>query len=249
LQGISFTIPAHQCLALVGVNGAGKSTLVKLITRLYDPTQGQILWDGVDIREFEVAAYRHRLSTVFQDFVRYQLPVWENIGLGDVAHIQQREQIMTAARQADIAGRIDALPNGYETQLSRWLARGEQGTDLSGGEWQKIAIARAFMRQADLILLDEPTAALDSETESRLVQLLTQLKTGRTSLLISHRFSTVKLADRIVVMDAGRVSECGRHAELMAAEKLYYRMYTAQADLFYRQDTVQMPISGYPPVG
>jgi ATP-binding cassette, subfamily B, bacterial len=249
LQGISFTIPAHQCLALVGVNGAGKSTLVKLITRLYDPTQGQILWDGVDIREFDVAGYRRRLSTVFQDFVRYQLPVWENIGLGDVPRIDRREQIMAAARQADIAGRIDALPNGYETQLSRWLARGEQGTDLSGGEWQKIAIARAFMREADLILLDEPTAALDSETESRLVQLLTQLKTGRTSLLISHRFSTVKLADRIVVMDGGQVSECGRHAQLMATEGLYYRMYTAQADLFYRQDTVQMPISGYPPVG
>ena len=249
LQGISFTIPAHQCLALVGVNGAGKSTLVKLITRLYDPTKGQILWDGVDIREFDVAGYRRRLSTVFQDFVRYQLPVWENIGLGDVPHIDRRQQIMAAARQADIAGRIDALPNGYETQLSRWLARGQTGTDLSGGEWQKIAIARAFIREADLILLDEPTAALDSETESRLVQLLTQLKTGRTSLLISHRFSTVKLADRIVVMDTGRVSECGRHAELMAAEKLYYRMYTAQAELFYRQDTVQMPISGYPPVG
>ena len=249
LQGISFTIPAHQCLALVGVNGAGKSTLVKLISRLYDPTQGQILWDGVDIREFDVAGYRRRLSTVFQDFVRYQLPVWENIGLGDVPRIDRREQIMATARQADIAGRIDALPNGYETQLSRWLARGQTGTDLSGGEWQKIAIARAFIREADLILLDEPTAALDSETESRLVQLLTQLKTGRTSLLISHRFSTVKLADRIVVMDTGRVSECGRHAELMAAEKLYYRMYTAQADLFYRQDTVQVTVSGYPPVG
>jgi len=249
LQGISFTIPANQCLALVGVNGAGKSTLVKLITRLYDPTQGQILWDGIDIREFDVAGYRRRLSTVFQDFVRYQLPVWENIGLGDVPHIDRREQIMAAARQADVANCIDALPNGYETQLSRWLARGQTGTDLSGGEWQKIAIARAFMRQADLILLDEPTAALDSETESRLVQLLTQLKAGRTSLLISHRFSTVKLADRIVVMDAGQVSECGSHAQLMAAEKLYYRMYTAQADLFYRQDTVQMPISGYPPMG
>jgi ATP-binding cassette, subfamily B, bacterial len=236
LQGISFSIPAHQCLALVGVNGAGKSTLLKLITRLYDPTQGQILWDGVDIREFDVAGYRRRLSTVFQDFVRYQLPVWENIGLGDVAHIDRREQIMAAARQADIAGRIDALPNGYETQLSRWLARGEQGTDLSGGEWQKIAIARAFMREADLILLDEPTAALDSETESRLVTLLTQLKTGRTSLLISHRFSTVRLADVIVVMDDGRVAECGTHAELMRLNDLYARMYSAQADLYYQNN-------------
>jgi ATP-binding cassette, subfamily B, bacterial len=243
LQGISMTIPANQCLALVGVNGAGKSTLVKLITRLYDPTKGHILWDGVDIREFDVAAYRRRLSTVFQDFVRYQLPVWENIGLGDVAHINQREQIMAAARQADIATRIAALPHGYETQLSRWLARGEQGTDLSGGEWQKIAIARAFMREADLILLDEPTAALDSETESRLVALLTELKSGRTSLLISHRFSTVKLADVIVVMDDGRVSECGTHAELMRLNGLYARMYTAQADLYYQNNHLPQSLS------
>jgi ATP-binding cassette, subfamily B, bacterial len=236
LQGISLTIPANQCLALVGVNGAGKSTLVKLITRLYDPTKGQILYDGIDIREFDVAEYRRRLSAVFQDFVQYQLPVWENIGLGDVARIRQRAPIVAAAQEAGIAGRIAALPNGYETRLSRWLARGEQGTDLSGGEWQKIAIARAFMREADLILLDEPTAALDSETESRLVALLTQLKTGRTSLLISHRFSTVKLADVIVVMDGGRVSECGTHAELMRLNGLYTRMYSAQADLYYQNN-------------
>lgn len=229
LKGISFFMPANQCLALVGANGAGKSTLVKLITRLYDPTRGKILWDGVDIREFAVSEYRSRLSTVFQDFVRYQLPVWENIGLGDVANIDQRQQIIAAARQADITDHIAHLPNGYDTQLSRWLARDDQGTDLSGGEWQKIAIARAFMRQAELILLDEPTASLDSETETRLIQLLTQLKAGRTSLLISHRFSTVKLADMIVVIDDGQVREYGTHAQLIAASGLYDRMYAAQA--------------------
>lgn len=187
--------------------------------------------------------YRSRLSAVFQDFVQYQLPVWENIGLGDVARIRQRAPIMAAAEEAGIAGRIATLPDGYETRLSRWLARGEKGADLSGGEWQKIAIARAFMRKAGLILLDEPTAALDSETESRLVALLTQLKTGRTSLLISHRFSTVKLADVIVVMDHGRVAECGTHAELMGLNGLYARMYSAQADLYYQNNHLPQGLS------
>lgn len=242
LKGVSFFMPAHQCLALVGANGTGKSTLIKLVTRLYDPTDGQILWDGVDIREFGVGQYRSLLSAVFQDFVQYQLPVWENIGLGDVPRVNQRRQIIAAARQADIAARIATLPDGYETQLSRWLAHGEKGTDLSGGEWQKIAIARAFMREAALILLDEPTAALDSEMESRLIQLLTQLKQGRTSLPISHRFSTVKLADMIAVMDGGQVSECGTHRQLMAAQGLYCRMYTAQADLFYRREHPPQPL-------
>ncbi len=232
LKGVSFLAPVNECVALVGANGAGKSTLIKLITRLYDPTQGQIVWDGVDIREFAVADYRRCLSTVFQDFVQYQLPVWENIGLGDVAHIDRRPQIIAAAQQADIADRIAMLPGGYETQLSRWLVHGETGTDLSGGEWQKIAIARAFMREAQFILLDEPTAALDAETESRLIQLLTHLKTGRTSLLISHRFSTVKLADQIVVMEDGQICEQGTHAQLMVGNGLYARMYTTQAGLY-----------------
>ncbi|MBX3055371.1 MAG: ABC transporter ATP-binding protein [Anaerolineae bacterium] len=237
LKGVSFLAPVNQCVALVGANGAGKSTLIKLITRLYDPTQGQIVWDGVDIREFAVADYRRCLSTVFQDFVQYQLPVWENIGLGDVAHIDRRPQIIAAAQQADIADRIAMLPGGYETQLSRWLVHGETGADLSGGEWQKIAIARAFMREAQFILLDEPTAALDAETESRLIQLLTHLKTGGTSLLISHRFSTVKLADQIVVMEDGQICEQGTHAQLMTGNGLYARMYTTQAGL-YQHDSI-----------
>ncbi len=232
LKGVSFCLPANQCLALVGINGVGKSTLVKLITRLYDPTQGQILWDGVDIRDFVVADYRSHLSTVFQDFVRYQLPVWENIGLGDVKRINQRPQIVTAAKQADIASLIATLPKGYETQLSRWLGVGEHGTDLSGGEWQKIAIARAFMRHADLLLLDEPTAALDAETESHLIQLLEKLKRGHTSLLISHRFSTVRMADRIVVLEDGQITEQGTHEALLRLGGQYAKLYGMQAEKY-----------------
>lgn len=232
LKGISFFVPADQCVALVGANGVGKSTLVKLIARLYDPTEGEILWDGVDIRKFAVNAYRGRLSAVFQDFVQYPLPVWENIGLGDVNRIEQREVIRAAAQRANIAARIEQLPHEYDTQLSRWLNSGEQGTDLSGGEWQRVAIARSFMRQDGLRLLDEPTAALDAETEQNIVRLFEALKVGCTTLLISHRFSTVRLADSIVVMEAGKIVERGTHRELMTRAGTYHRMYTAQANLF-----------------
>lgn len=232
LQGVSFFVPAGQCLALVGANGAGKSTLVKLIARLYDPTQGEILWDGVDIRSFQVSSYRRWLSAVFQDYVQYPLPAWENIGLGDVNQIQQPEVIRAAAQRAEIAARIEQLPRGYDTRLSRWLNAGEPGTDLSGGEWQRVAIARSFMRQEGLRLLDEPTSALDSETERSIVALFQQLKVGCTTLLISHRFSTVRMADGILVMEAGRIVEQGSHRDLMAQGGVYHRMYTAQAGLF-----------------
>ncbi len=232
LKGVSFFVPAGQCVALVGANGAGKSTLIKLITRLYDPLRGEILWDGVDICEYAVAEYRSRLSAVLQDFVQYQLPVWENIGMGDVRQIHERRAIRAAAQKAEIAGQIEQLPHGYDTRLSRWLNPGEQGTDLSGGEWQRVAIARSFMRQGDLRLLDEPTSALDSETEQRIVRLFEQLKAGHTTLLISHRFSTVRMADRIAVIEDGQIVERGTHRELMALAGVYHRMYTAQANLF-----------------
>jgi ATP-binding cassette subfamily B protein len=232
LKGVSFFVPAGECVALVGANGAGKSTLVKLIARLYDPTEGEILWDGVDIRTFAVSAYRRQLSAVFQDFVQYPLSVWENIGLGDVNQIEQREVIRAAAFRAEIAARIEQLPFGYDTQLSRWLNHGEQGTDLSGGEWQRVAIARSFMRREGLRLLDEPTSALDSETERNIVRLFEALKEGCTTLLISHRFSTVRLADGIVVMEEGQIVERGTHRELMTQASVYHRMYTAQANLF-----------------
>lgn len=232
LRGVSFEIPAERCVALVGVNGAGKSTLVKLLTRLYDPTRGRILWDGIDIHNFDVAAYRQRLAAVFQDFVRYQLPVWENIGLGNIGRIDERGHIEAAASRAEIAATIMQLPDGYETRLSRWLGAGERGTDLSGGQWQRLAIARAFMRSADLLLLDEPTAMLDAAAEAQLVRLFAQMKREHTSLLISHRFSTVKLADHIVVLDGGVVVEHGAHDDLMGLGQQYAHLYAAQADLF-----------------
>lgn len=233
--GVTFTLPVNQCVALVGVNGAGKSTLVKLLTRLYDPTRGQILWDGVDIRAFAVADYRQRLAAVFQEFVRYQMPVWENIGLGDVQHMDDRAAIAAAAAKAEIDDHISQLPDGYETRLSRWLSVGEQVTDLSGGQWQRIAIARAFMRQADVLLLDEPTAALDANAEAQVVRLFAQMKQSKTGLLISHRFSTVKLADQIVVLDEGCVMEAGCHDELLARSGVYAGLYTAQTELFQRE--------------
>lgn len=232
LRGVTFTLPVNQCVALVGVNGAGKSTLVKLLTRLYDPTRGQILWDGVDIGAFDVAAYRQRLSAVFQTFMRYQMPVWENIGLGDVARVNDQAAITSAAVKAEIDDHITQLPDGYQTRLSRWLSVGEQGTDLSGGQWQRIAIARAFMRDADLLLLDEPTAALDANAEAQVVRLFAQMKQSKTSLLISHRFSTVKLADQIVVFDNGRVVAVGCHEMLLAQNGVYADLYDAQAGLF-----------------
>lgn len=235
LRGVTFTLPVNQCVALVGVNGAGKSTLVKLLTRLYDPTRGKILWDGVDIRAFAVADYRQRLSAVFQEFVHYQMPVWENIGLGDVQHMDDRAAVATAAAKAEIDDHISQLPDGYETRLSRWLSVGEQGTDLSGGQWQRIAIARAFMRQADVLLLDEPTAALDANAEAQVVRLFAQMKQSKTGLLISHRFSTVKLADQIVVLDEGCVIEAGCHDELLARSGVYAGLYTAQTELFQRE--------------
>ena len=232
LQGVSFELPVHQCVALVGINGAGKTTLIKLITRLYDPTRGRILWDGVDIREFAVDHYRERLSTVFQNFTRYQLSVHENIGLGNVTQMSARADVENAAQRAGIAERVEELDNGYDTRLSRWLSAGEQGTDLSGGEWQRIAIARSFMRDSDLLLLDEPTSALDAETEWRIVRLFEQLKQERTTLLISHRFSTIKLADQVVVLEDGKIVESGTHRELVAVGNVYARMYNAQAELY-----------------
>lgn len=243
LRHVNLFIPAGQCLALVGSNGAGKTTLVKLLTRLYDVTEGEILWDGIDIRCFEPEALRRQLGVIFQDFARYNLTVRENIGFGEVQQIENEGRIVEAGSRAGLPTVIDKLPRGYDTILSRWLVEeADAGAELSGGEWQKIALARMFMRDAALYILDEPTAALDSEMESRQIKLLTQLKRDRTSLLISHRFSTVKLADMIVVMDDGQVSECGTHTQLIAANGLYYRMYTTQANLFCRREHPAQPL-------
>lgn len=230
LEKINLFIPAGSCLALVGLNGSGKTTLVKLLTRLYDPTEGQVLWDGIDIREFDVDEYRKHIGAIFQDFVRYDLTARENIGLGDVDDIHELSLIQEAAIKTGMHNYIQSLPEQYESILSRWLAKNSGGTDLSGGQWQKIAISRMFMRNADFMILDEPTAALDAESEYEIFSQFASLVENRTSLLISHRFSTVRMADHIAVLENGTIIEYGSHDELRANGGTYDRLYTMQAE-------------------
>jgi ATP-binding cassette, subfamily B, bacterial len=234
LRDVNLKIPAGSCLALVGLNGAGKTTLVKLLTRLYDPSEGQILWDGIDIREFQPSEYRQRIGTIFQDFMRYDLTVRENIGLGNLAKIDDINCIQQAAQQASIHDDIMRLPQGYETELSRMFAEEEQGIDLSGGQWQRVATARMFSRSADLLILDEPTAALDAQAEYELYSHFAQLMLKRTGVLISHRFSTVRMADAIAVLQDGRIIEYGTHEALINNQGTYAKLYNMQAESYVR---------------
>ncbi len=229
LRHVNLFLPAKCCLALVGLNGAGKTTLVKLLARLYDPTEGQILWDGIDIREFDPQAYRQRLGAIFQDFSRYDLSVQENIGLGNVECVEDRSMVQKAAIKAGIHERIEQLPEGYQSLLSRWLAEKQTGVDFSGGEWQKLALARMFLREADLLVLDEPTAALDAQAEYDLYCHFRELMQGHTCLLITHRFSTVRMADQIAVLQDGCTREHGTHEELLAQAGIYAQLYDMQA--------------------
>jgi ATP-binding cassette subfamily B protein len=228
-QALDLEIPWGQSTALVGENGAGKSTLVKLLTRLYDPQEGRVLLNGIDLRDYDLEELRRQVGVVFQDFSHYSMPVWENIGLGDVARLEDRERIREAARRAGADGVIRRLPHGEETLLG---VEFEGGVQLSGGEWQKIALARAFMRDAPILVLDEPTAALDARSEYEVYRRFTELAAGRTTLLISHRFSTVRMADRILVLEEGAVIEQGDHAALVARGGRYAELYAMQAERY-----------------
>ena len=255
LEDVSFTIRAGQAVALVGENGAGKTTLIKLLSRLYDPSGGEILVDGVNLREVDLDEWRRRIGVVFQDYARYNMLARENIGLGSLPWMEDLGRVREAAESGGAAAVVDRLPNTYDAMLGRQFASaGSDGVDLSGGEWQKIALSRAFMRApsadkgrdgstdgasevgeeggAELLILDEPTASLDARAEHEVFQRFSELTRGRTTLLVSHRFSTVRMADHIVVLDGGRVIEQGGHADLIARGGEYARLYAMQADRY-----------------
>lgn len=227
LKDISIHLRPGQSLALVGANGSGKTTLIKLLTRLYEPTEGRVLLDGTDLRDWDAVTLRRRIGVIFQDFVRYQLKVGENLGAGDVSAFSDESRWTDAARRGLAEDFIDQMPGGYHTQLGRWFKGGQE---LSGGQWQKVALARAHMRQdADILVLDEPTAAMDAAAEAAVFADFRDNSGGKMSLLISHRFSTVRAADWILVIDNGRIVEQGSHDGLMEQDGRYAHLFRLQA--------------------
>ena len=226
LRNISFTLHPGEKLALVGENGAGKTTLVKLLTRLYDPDEGRILLEGHDLRDYDLDGLRDAAGVIFQDYVKYHLTASENIAVGRIDERNNEARIVEAAQRSLADTVIDKLPDGYQQMIGRWF---KQGTNLSGGEWQKIAIARAYMRDAQLLILDEPTAALDARAEHEVFRRFVELTYDKCAVLISHRFSTVRMADRIVVLHEGKLLEHGTHEELLAAKGQYSELFQLQA--------------------
>ncbi|WP_394848301.1 ABC transporter ATP-binding protein/permease [Pendulispora brunnea] len=227
LRHVNVIIPERQSLALVGQNGAGKTTFIKLLTRLYEPTEGRILLDGKDLRDWDEADLRRRIGVVFQDFAQYQFTARENVGLGSIDDLEDIDQVGRAVSKGGAEAVVAGLKQGLETPLGRWFA---DGVELSGGQWQKIALARAFMREgADILVLDEPTAALDAEAEHAVFERFRELTRDKTSILISHRFPTVRMADRILVIEHGKVVEEGTHDALLAQNGRYAHLFSLQA--------------------
>ena len=227
LIDIDLHLPPGSSLALVGENGSGKTTLIKLLTRLYNPDSGRVLLDGLPLPEWREEALRARIGVIFQDFTRYQMQVGENVGAGDERYFEDELRWRDAADKGRAADFIEQLPNGYQTQLGKWF---QNGQELSGGQWQKIALARAFMRtEADVLVLDEPTAAMDARAEAEIFEHFRTLARERITILISHRFSTVRMADQIAVLDHGRIIERGSHEQLMASAGHYAQLFALQA--------------------
>ena len=226
LEGLNLTLHPRERVALIGENGQGKTTIVKLITRLYDPTEGQILLDGIDLREYDLEDLYREIGVIFQDFMRYEMTARENLAVGRIEDLANDARLVRAARKTHADEVIARLPLAYEQMLGR---RFEGGVDLSGGEWQKMALARAYLRDAQILILDEPTAALDARSEFEVFQRFAELTAGKMTLFISHRFSTVRMADRIVVLQNGNVAEQGNHQQLVDRRGLYSEMFEMQA--------------------
>ncbi|MFX0577814.1 ABC transporter ATP-binding protein [Nocardia nepalensis] len=249
LRGVSATIPAGAATAVVGHNGAGKSTLIKLLCRFYDPTRGAILWDGVDLRDLDPAQLRERIGAVFQDFIHYELSAADNIAVGDLSALGDLPRIRAAARAADIDTALRELPDGYHTYLTRQYFflnshdEEQSGVVLSGGQWQRLAVARSLLAtDTDVLILDEPSSGLDPQAEADIHHLLLEHRTGRTSLLISHRLNTVRDADTILVLDHGRITETGDHTTLMTRNGTYATLFHLQADGYQHQQQPLTPL-------
>lgn len=229
LKHVSFKIEAGESIALVGRNGAGKTTMVKLLTRLYDPDDGEILIGGRNIKEYDLKELREQVGVIFQDYVTYFMSARENIGVGRIAQVENSELVASAARKSGANAVIEKLPEQYDTMLGKWF---DKGTQLSGGEWQKVALARAFMRDARILILDEPTSSLDAQAESEVFSHFRALTDGKTAVFISHRFSTVRLADRIFVLENGTILENGSHEGLMKLDGRYAELFNLQAEAY-----------------